>query len=241
MPTSNSIGNRIINTVAGENSRLLVENTSNTAGADAIERIQTPAGLAQVSYIVNGVTTWTTGLNNSNQYVVSTGGTECIVVHPDYNMTRPNTDAFTAALAGNTAACTGDGTVYVLGTDIGGTPYPYGTPAINTQSSFDETTGIFTASRGGLYLFTATIRMGSVGTAMTTGFLDFFVNNTTAYRFAVLNGAVRGFGSDLLMSGSVIVSLSTSNTVRLRCQLGNSTLTAIVIASGTRFSGVLLS
>lgn len=242
MASSNSIGKRIINNVAGETAQLLVDNTSNTAGADAILNNSTASGGgAYHEFAITGQNSWFAGINTSNNYYVASSTNTAWEVYSDYNTKRPNTDAFSASLAGNTAACTGDGTVYVIGSDISGTPYPYGTPSINTRGSFNKDTGVFTASRTGIYLISGTIRLGSVGTAMTTGTMDFLVNASPFYRFGIFSGATRSsLGTDLIFSNSLCIPLTVNDTVVMRAQLSNSTLSAIIVASGTSFNGVLL-
>mgnify|MGYP001354304484 CR=1 FL=1 len=240
MASTNSIGNRIVNNVPGENAELLIENTSNTANSNAILHLSTQAGAAaQNKFTLPTIVSWSTGLNSSGLYEIKSSTNTAWLVNSDYNITRPSTDAFSATLAGNTAACTGDGTVYNIGSAIGATPYPYNPPSINTRGSFDPNSGIFTASENGIYLLSGVIRAGSVSTAMTSGYMD--INYTAGIkRFAVMNGANRSAGTDFIWCGTVFAKMTAGQTAYMRVSLSNSTKTAIVTGSGTMFSGVLL-
>lgn len=127
----------------------------------------------------------------------------------------PLQPAFKSYLASSTANDkTGDGTAYTV---------PWDTEEFDQGGDFSANT--FTAPVNGKYFFNTTIAMANIG-VHTTGQIDFFVNGSQGWPVVYLNpAATKGGGNALYISGSLIISLSATDTVVTRLTLSGSTKT----------------
>jgi len=139
---------------------LTVSNTDNTGAATSAARLDLTVGGAnvadpQVSYIVTGQTTWSTGIDNSDsdKYKISPNAalatTPTTISDTDGITLKPLQPAFLAYMTISTGAVTGDGTIF---------SYICETQVFDQTSDYDTGTGQFTAPISGRYFFVASIR-----------------------------------------------------------------------------------
>lgn len=176
-------------------------------------------------------------LTNSN-LGPSTGGT-IIDIYPAGEINYPLQPCFFANLSGSVSNVTGDGTGYTIICD---------NVAFDQTSSYNNSTGVFTAPVAGKYLFSCAIAISNIGAGHTSG--RFFIAASSQIIEFEQNSpaATQNSDTNLVVNGTAIISLAASATVSIKVNVNNSTKTIGVIGSGSltsspycTFSGYLLA
>ncbi len=161
MTSQNNINNHVLNNdfliqrttaSSGNTVRLLIQQTSNSASADATLFLEVggpSGGDALVTYTVTGGQSWSTGVDNSDSdaYVISPatslGGTN--VARLDFNgmVNFPLQPAFFAYLSSTSTNQTGNGAVATVVCN---------TELFDINADYNAGTGVFTAPVNGIYL-----------------------------------------------------------------------------------------
>lgn len=164
------------------------------------------------------VTSSTAKIDSSNRYT---------------NTSQP---AFLAYLSAAVNNVTGDNTFYAVVWDS--TKY-------DQNSNFDTTTGVFTAPVTGKYLFVCNLLLSGFGAAHNDCFME-VVTTGQNYVLVATNPFVvqEATFAQYLMGGSVVVSMSATNTAYIGIAVGNGTKTVGIFSNGgpqyASFSGTLL-
>lgn len=145
-------------------------------------------------------------------------------------VTTPNHPAFLATSSGHSNV-TGDGTTYQC---------VYETAATNISSSYNTSTGLFTAPVAGMYLFTAAIDSSGIVLATNTSTRGSFnKNNGTLYYFQLELASPQVSSGELIFNGSIVVPMALNDTMAVDFYVAGGTK---VVSFGTSgyFSGVLV-
>lgn len=220
--SNNAINNTVGASISGVTNTLTVTNPSNTASSAARETIVVGGGTAAdptINWNVSGVTNWEMGIDNSDsdKWKLSQGtalGTnDTMVAFTGGSVLKPRQPGFLAYRSANVANVTGDGTNYTAIFDV---------EQFDTASSYDNTTGTFTAPVSGIYNFSCSLMAANVQASNTAMFLDYKINaglgSETNWRFFQANSAnIQTTGiPDLKLcgaSGSITISLTAGDTV----------------------------
>lgn len=193
---------------------------------------------ATAKTITVGSTTTSTGLalkEGTGNLVVSSATGTLITQKSTGEMTRPLQPAFLYSLATTTAAVTGNGAVYTLGTST--------LTKIFDQASNCTTGGVFTAPVTGIYLLVAQLRLGSLTALMTLGELNIVTTSKTYYRTSN-PGATKSNANDITIRIAVLASMSATDTATVTIKVSNgASNAATVVGSATKltyFSGQLI-
>lgn len=229
-----------------QSSRFL--NTNTTAGSgcrlDVAVNQQpvTTGGETFVRYINEGIQAISTGLNTATrQYVMGSGST--LAANPFFTFTisgaqinLPLQCCFHAWLSTAQNNVTGAGTYY----DV-----IFQTERYDVSSSYNNTTGVFTAPATGKYLFTSQIEYTDITAAMTSGEMGFQVNAVTFVGgLSYINvGAAAAIGTFISLQNTCLMSLTAGDTVRVRTRIQNGAgdTADLAIATSSFFAGQLLS
>lgn len=111
---------------------------------------------------------------------------------------------FSVYLGSPTVFVTGDGTLYG--------PILFDGVVLNSSSSYNTATGIYTAPSSGVYVFNHTICF-SGGGATTDNYLTFFRGNTWDYRAFQLSPIAQVGGNTEIFSSTFMVSLAAGDTM----------------------------
>ena len=154
----------------------------------------------------NGVVTYNgTSLVNYAGPQISSGGV----------YTNASQAAFSVYLTNTVSDVTGDGTEYTI---------IYDTALANVGTVFNLGTGVFTAPVAGLYQFNCTLAFIDVGVG--TG--PELKLNTTGNTFLVTGSVDLGSSNLVMLCGSWIVSMASTNTASISCIMSGTTLTVDV-------------
>lgn len=218
MATNNSINNTVTASNSGATSQLSAVNSSNTASSDANLLSQvggSSGGDAKHQAVVNGVTTWTWGIDNSvtsptaDPWVLSQGttlGTNNVMsVATSGEINYPLQPAFLASNTSDQANVTGDGTIYTC---------IYGTEIFDQNSDFASNT--FTAPVTGKYQLSCSIGQGNVQSnhIVTQNIISTSNRNYCFGRFSPTNFK-NTFDSTLFIGGSFLCDMDAADTAQV--------------------------
>ena len=185
-----------------------------------------------------------TTFDNNNEDLVGQAsfiaGTAITNASKTLKIVSDKTDAFYVKVDTTISNVTGDGTAYTV---------IFETEQYDKNSSYDATTGIFTAKCAGLYEFTWMVTMGGLTSAETrhdSGLIHKNSGGTVQNAIDVVTNPYGGSASgNYATQGAAQLDLSEGDTVEVKIDVANGTKVVDVIgASGTRytyFSGKLLS
>lgn len=174
--------------------------------------------------------------NNSN-LVIGLCGLEAVggMNNASYllRLSGPICDAFWAYKDASTANVTGDGTLYTVIPNV---------EDHDDNSSFDTTTGIYTAKCSGECHFSYGLVLTGLGAAHTTGemFLDHRASggtskNSISFKYGV--GPMRDAANQCSMSNSVQIRVAEGDTVKMQILVSGSTKTVGIGGAGaTRYT-----
>jgi len=165
-------------------------------------------------------------VNSVNTYIVPTAANE---------VTMPAQPCFLGVLSGTDANVTGNGALYVVGTNTAFTE-------IFDQNTDFNTNGVFTAPVTGRYLLNLSIQADNLAAGMTQCHFDIITSNRSYYsaNMAALT-CMNTATNDIVFGGSVIADMDAADTAY--CQLniaGGGGDTVDLETQGTFFSGSLL-
>lgn len=245
MAITNKLGNRIINTIAGQTADLNITNTSNTASSASSNTISvagTSAGDAYVRYSISGVQQWTEGLDNSDSdaFVISAsntiGTTNTLRIQTDGIVNKPLNAGFRASQTTEGTNATGDGTTVTFGT-VGAI-----TEAYDIGGNFNSANGQFSAPVTGVYLLSGGWSWLQIASAHTNGVMNFVVAGNTyrgwagsAYNWSYPASNI--FRTDY----SIIIKMTAGDVATLQCQVSNGTKVVDIGLQYTWFAGQLIA
>jgi len=117
-----------------------------------------------------------------------------------------------AFLSGTVSDVTGDGTAY----DI-----VFNTEIIDTTSSFNTSTGVFTAPVEGRYMITAVVSIDDAASGMTVGYLG-IITSSRSYTIRTGDaGVIADANGQMTTSACVIVDMAASNTAKIQYSIYN--------------------
>lgn len=226
---------------SGSINSTLVNNPSNTASSDAVSKVSVggaSAGDAFFQAIINGVTTCSFGLDNSDSdaFVMSmsaTLGTSNVLrISTGGQVTKPKQSAFLAYNSTLRSAVTGDGTVYTI---------PFNNTVFDQNSDFNTTTGTFTAPVTGRYSLTASILLTGLTAAVTSALMSIATSNRTYQLFDFAGGTTRDNNNNCIMNCSVLADMDAADVANITVVGGGTTKVISVSATtyDTTFTGYL--
>jgi hypothetical protein len=140
--------------------------------------------------------------------------------------------AFAAAVTAQIPNVTGNGTEYQI---------VFNSELYDYLGEYNNTTGTFTASRSGKYIFSVSVKI-AVATAVTTYVIKLTTSNREYYLFRGDTDAIRGGDGSLTIGSSFIADLDKNDTARVRITVnGLGADTVDVEADETFFEGHWLS
>jgi len=230
---------------AGTTRTLFVTNTDNTNAASHAQQTLTTGGASggdpKTTYTVSGVTSFSTGLDNSSadEYKISQstniGTNDTFIMTTTGERTMPLQPAFLALNSATDSNVTGDNTTYTIICD---------TEIYDQGSDYNNATGTFSAPVTGRYLFTATAYLLELTAAHTSLFLEIATSNRDArgYSYSLSAGVPAGALEPIALC---YVDMDAGDNANLRLRIAGSTKTVDVYgeASGalyTSFAGALI-
>ncbi len=165
-----------------------------------------------------------TNIVNTSAFKVSSGDVMT-------NTSQPSFQALNSTSVGNV---TGDGTVYTA---------VFGTTNYDASSSYNNTTGIFTAPVTGTYIFNYQVWLNGILVTHTSGGINI---STTTYNAVISEGAfftLNDANGNQSLSGSLLARMTAGNTAKVNIVFSNGTKVVGFLGSGgliSVFSGALL-
>jgi len=232
----NGPSGRFAGTKSGGQIDLSVSNQSNTATSDAALRAivaGSSGGDAQTTYIVNAVSSWGIGLDNSDSdaFAIANGAvlgtTNIMRAASTGEINFPLQSAFFAT-ANLQSDVTGDNTAYTI---------LYANEIFDQNSDFASPT--FTAPVTGRYHLSFVTDMIQLGAAHTVGYSKMITSNRTINCFISNYGAIRDGNTELAVGSSMLVDMDAADTATITLTIFNGTKVVDVQANNTCFSGYL--
>lgn len=244
-------GNFSINlATAGVNHFVAITHTDNTdPNSNAFAQVSTGGASGGVPYtkFTTQVTDWYTGIDNSvtspaaDPLVITTGaipggGSFVQAFLKNGAVSKPLQPAFLAFKATTTTNQTGAGTTATVGTY---------TEAYDQNADFATPT--FTAPVTGLYLLSATVLMGDLSVAMTSGFIS-IVTTAKTYKCCTINPGALGASNAVTYHAKVLANMSATNTATVAITISNGVGNTADVMTGdattgrvTNFCGMLIA
>lgn len=222
-------------TNAGATNTLTIQNASNTASSNALQQVSvagTSAGDAFQTFTVSGTTNWSQGVDNSDSdaYVLAAsnalGTTNVMRVSTAGEINHPLQPAFLAYLGTSDLNVTGDGTFALLGAGNALTE-------IFDQGGDFATSGLFTAPVTGRYTIGATIYVGGLTSAMTTGYVRLSASNRAFDNFYCDPFDTSTAANQLMMGINVLMDMDAADTVGAYAVIESGTKVADLIGGST--------
>lgn len=214
MPISNKIGNRVINVESGQDVIVLTENGQSADSINSIQVGGASGGDAFTQYNVSGINNWFRGCDNSDSdgYIISStavGSNNVLRSSTVGNINLPQQCVFFAYIPSNVTNTTGAGATYTL--------VNY-TVTTNVSSSFNGTTGVFTAPQDGIYLLYCCVQM----TALTAAMTDMSVRVWPQTIGTEINaGSVMTSGTTAMANVGLIRNMTAGQTATTQVQILN--------------------
>lgn len=223
-------------------------NYDGTAGSatqvsiDVFNQLAATGGDPSLRFLNIGIRAVTLGIDSStDQFVIANSsalGSSNILTWTASNnqINLPLQCSFHAWISTAQNNVTGAGTYY----DV-----IFQTERYDVSSSYNNTTGVFTAPATGKYLFTSQIEYTGITAAMTWGEMGFQVNAVTFVGgLSYINvGAAAVIGTFISLQNTCLMSLTAGDTVRVRTRIQNGAgdTADLAIATSSFFAGQLLS
>ncbi len=137
-------------------------------------------------------------------------------------------------------------TINILGNNTAVSPIIFDTELFDVQGSYNNATGVFTASVTGYYLFSAGVGISSIDTVThVDGYLALISSGASqSINLAAASPAsiAQASGTSLVWSGSAIMRLAVGETVQVEVNVGGGLATATLAGNSlsTYFRGALL-
>jgi hypothetical protein len=190
----------------------------------------------------SGVVPHYMGLDDSDSYNLKRGFSSTLgdavyeQVTPAGIITHPLQPMFWANLTGTQSNVTGDGTVF---------PVIFDNEVEDRTSSYDNSTGVFTAEVAGMYGFWTSLVMQGFTSLHTNGNITFITTGGAPSPILTVSSfaAQRNDGNNLTMSYSAMIPLDVGDEVYVRCQVSNGTKVVDVVPASnqrTYFAGYLI-
>lgn len=223
-------------------------NYSGTAGSatqvsiDVFNQLATTGGDPSLRFLNIGIRAITLGIDSStDQFAIANssalGSSNFLTWTASNNQINlPLQCCFHAWISTAQNNVTGAGTYY----DV-----IFQTERYDVSSSYNATTGVFTAPATGKYLFTSQIEYTGITAAMTWGEMGFQVNAATIVGgLSYINvGAAAVIGTFISLQNTCLMSLTAGDTVRVRTRIQNGAgdTADLAVSTSSFFAGQLLS
>ena len=187
--------------------------------------------------IANGGTN-ATSYTQSNGVLVYNGTRFVNYAGPQINTAGQSTNTsqpcFNVYCSGNISSITGDGTAYTI---------LFNTKAVDNDSNFNTSTGLFTAPVAGNYIFSWSVGIFNLTVAFTSYVLNLVADGGSQQINRFNPGVIVDPNGYLFMSGSMVQPMTVGATASLQLAVANSTKTIGIYggANATTFSGALLN
>ncbi len=224
----------------------LLQIDNSNAGVDSTLRtVEDGEGTASALQLsTTGVKFTGTVAYGTNTFALSGGHSLIFTLTGDTNITLPTSGtlgaAYTNVLAGATVsqnsggAVTGDGTAWTIVCD---------TALINLNTEYNTTTGVFTPSRTGYYLVTASIEIGAFESDNT--YWEWYLLNSNGLKYFLAfdeNLPAPGTGTGLNhytgKTGCAYIKMNLGETLTMVAVVQGHATKNVVITGGATFGGV---
>lgn len=152
-----------------------------------------------------------------------------------YNFSAPSNikPGFVARTDATIPGVTGDG---VAKTVI------FETEDADTQNVYDHTTGIFTANRPGIYLFSSTLYLDGVTALQTTLDMQILTTGQTPFIWWIDPTEMRyGASDEVLLTGGIPLVMQAGDTAELVLKVTGEATKTVDVRAASYFSGILLT
>ena len=230
---------------AGVTRTLTISNTDNSnTASNATGQITTGGGSAgdpKTTYTVTGVTSFSTGIDNSasDAFKISAstalGTTDTFVMTTAGERTMPLQPAFLAQNSATDSNVTGDNTSYTIICD---------TEIYDQGSDYNNATGVFTAPVTGRYLFTTTVFLTELTASHTSVVFELVASNRDARGYGYTNATAGMIAGNMENIALCYVDMDAADTIFPRIRVAGSTKTVDVYGEATQlytsFAGALI-